>query len=70
MSYEDLTREELISELRELRRRVAMSDKSMDKRSSAEISVRNVEPKTVYSALLLGSEAFRRMFKEHGAVCT
>jgi len=69
MSDEDRTREELVSELRRLRRRVAALEGSMHKGRAGTPPAGDVETQAADDgALVVDSEAFRRMFKDHGAV--
>ena len=69
MSDEDRTREELVSELRRLRHRVAALEGSMHKGRAGTPPAGDVETQAADDgALVVDSEAFRRMFKDHGAV--
>ena len=69
MSDRNRTREELISELRHLRRRIASLEGSMPKDRTGETLAEDVKTKAVgEGGLVVDSEAFRRMFKDHGAV--
>ena len=68
MSDEDRNREELISEIRQLRRRITATEESMDKGHAVIISEGKVGPRAVDGTLVFDSEAFRKMFKNHGAI--
>ena len=68
MSDEDRTREELVSELRRLRRRVAALEGSMHKGRAGTPPAGDVETQAADDgALVVDSEAFRRMFTPTGS---
>ena len=68
MKDEDLSREELISELQKLRHRLTALEKSIDTSSAPELSSGNIKPQNYNSAIKVGLEAYRRMFEDQCAV--
>jgi PAS domain S-box-containing protein len=69
MSEENLTREELISEIRHLRQHIEELEEAKNRDHAQSASVRDVNSYvTDAGVLMVESDAFRKMFKAHGAV--
>ncbi len=68
MNDEDRNRDELISELRQLRQRVKEIEDSMGKGRTGTMSDEKTKPRNVDCAIVVDSETFRKMFKDHSAI--
>ena len=68
MKDEDLSREELISELQKLRHRLKALEKPIDISDAPGLSSSKTKPQNDKSAIKVGLEAYRRMFEDQCAV--
>jgi PAS domain S-box-containing protein len=68
MNDEGRNREELISELRQLRQRVKKIEYSVGKGRTGTMSDEKAKPSNIDRAVVFDSKAFQKMFKDHGSI--